>query len=178
MEKQLNSSMIYEGPIFSLTHDEIKLEDGKTTFRDVIHHHGGAGILAIRDNQVLLVSQYRYAAKTQLWEIPAGKLEKDEDPKDCVIRELNEEAGYICDKVTFIASFFTTPGFCEEKIHVFMGNHPHEVSERRAMDDDENITSQWFSLAQAYQMILDGTIIDAKTIIALQHAMLMQKDKI
>ncbi len=167
--------MIYEGAIFSLTHDEIRLEDGRTTFRDVIHHHGGAGILAIREDQILLVSQYRYAVKAQLWEIPAGKLEKNEDPKACVIRELNEEAGYVCETVEPICSFFTTPGFCEEKIYVFMGSHPHEVSERKPMDDDEHITIQWFSLAQAYQMILNGEIIDAKTIIALQHSMLIKR---
>lgn len=171
MERQLSSKTIYRGAIFSMTQDEIALADGRTATRDVIHHHGGAGILAMREDEVLLVSQYRYAAQTQLWEIPAGKLEAKEDPKECVIRELNEEAGYVCEHVRFLCSFFTTPGFCDETIYLYLGSQPQPVKERLEMDPDEQIEIKWFPITHAYEMIWEGAIRDAKTIIALQYAL-------
>jgi len=172
MEKQVDSTCLYQGAVFTMNKDHVMLEDGRIVQRDVIHHPGGAGILLWDHDQVLLISQYRYGVQAQLWEIPAGKLEIAEDPLSCVKRELNEEAGYESERILPLCSFFTTPGFCDERIYVYLGIGAKEVEQRKAMDDDEAITSKWFSLSQAYEMIQNKEIIDAKTIIAIQQAML------
>lgn len=172
MQKKLSSTTIYDGKIFQLTKDEVEIENGIKVTRDIIHHHGGVGVVAIQDNQILLVKQYRYATKQSLLEIPAGKLEKDEDPYICGIRELEEETAYRCTSMKPITSFYSTPGFCSERIYLYEALDFMKVDNPIPMDDDECIELMWIDLPKANEMIAQGEIQDAKTIIAIQYAML------
>lgn len=174
MRKQLKETTLYEGKIFTLTQDDIEIENGMTMKYDVIHHHGGAGILPIKDGHVLLVCQYRYPAQKKLWEVPAGKIEQDEDPYVCAIRELEEESGLASDHVEFLTSFYSTPGFCSEIISLYLAYDVYPLAHPKAMDEDECIETKWFSFDEIQAMLLQHEIEDAKTIIALQ-ALLLQE---
>ena len=169
MEETKSSNILYVGPIFTMSKDMVEVK-GKEYQRDIVHHHGGVGVLAIRDNQVLLVKQYRYAVQEDTYEIPAGKLEKDEDPYGCGLRELEEESGYTTNKLTAICTMYSTPGFCSEKIFIYQADQLTKLQNPKPMDEDEEIETMWIPIDQAYQMVLDGKIHDAKTILALQHA--------
>ena len=171
MEKQKSSEQLYKGPIFTVTKDCVEVK-GKQYQRDVVHHHGGVGVLAIEDNKLLLVKQYRYAMQTDTYEIPAGKLEKDEDPYTCGLRELEEESGYTSDHLDLLCQMYSTPGFSSEKIYIYQSNTLTKLEHPKAMDEDEEIETYWVDIKEAYQWILDNKIHDAKTIIAIQHAML------
>ena len=164
MQKQISSKKVYEAAIFTMTHDEIELENGLHAERDVIHHNGGAAVLVMKDQKILLVSQYRYAVQSQLWELPAGKVEIGETPDVCAMRELEE----------LMSEFFTTPGFCSEKITVYEAKELRKVEHPRAMDEDEMIDTKWFTLAEIKTMLAEGKINDAKTLIALQQALIKE----
>lgn len=178
MQKQISSKKVYEAAIFTMTHDEIELENGMHTERDVIHHNGGAAILVIRDQRILLVSQYRYAVGAQLWELPAGKVEVQETPDICAMRELEEESGYRCEALELLSEFFTTPGFCSEKITVYEAKGLTKVEHPRAMDEDEMIETKWFTLDEVKDMLEHHQIQDAKTIIALQQVLIREAQKL
>ncbi len=167
----MKETTIFKGIIFDLVRAEFDGGD-HTIVRDVIRHPGGVGILVIDQGKVLLVSQPRQAIGKQTWEIPAGKLEYGENPKECGIRELNEETGYECSSFDYFTSFYSTPGFCDEKIYLFQAKDPTPVKNKLDQDKDENITHQWFDLDKAIEMIQEGIIDDAKTMIALQHALI------
>ncbi len=165
----MHTKQIYEGPIFTLNQETVHIHD-QDYIRDIIHHPGGVGILAIHDDQILLVSQFRPAIHQETLEIPAGKLEYGEDPKECGLRELNEETGWECTDLTFITSIASTPGFCDERIWIYQANNLYPSKNPLAMDEDEEISIQWISIDDAYHMVQTQQIIDAKTIIAIQHA--------
>ena len=170
MQKKIASETIYNGVIFDMTHDIIEMDNGKQYPRDVIHHNGGVGVLVQKDNKVLLVKQYRYAVQEYTWEIPAGKLEKNEDPYTCGIRELEEECGLGCKSMDLICEMYSTPGFCTEKIYIYKANHLKTIENPKPMDEDEDISSQWFTIEETLKMISELKIKDAKTTIALQYA--------
>lgn len=170
MQQKLSSKQLYKGHIFTLTQDQVKIENGMEVTRDIIHHHGGVGVLLVQENKILFVRQYRYPASQYLLEIPAGKLEENEDPYTCGLRELEEESGYQCQEMKKITSFYSTPGFCSEVIHLYEAINAVQSEHPRAMDEDECITLEWYPISEAMHMILDGRIQDAKTIIAIQYA--------
>ena len=168
MQKKISSTPVYEGTIFHMSRDEVEIK-GKTYPRDVIHHDGGVGVLAIRDGKILLVKQYRYAIQKETLEIPAGKLEKGEDPYLCGLRELEEESGYTSERLETLCAMYSTPGFCSEKIYLYWTKKLIPVEHPRAMDEDEEIETLWVDIRKAAVMVNDGTIEDAKTIIAIQY---------
>ncbi len=171
MEKKQSSTLVFEGNIFKVTHDQVEIN--QTTYsRDVVHHHGGVGILAMQDEQILFVKQYRYAIQQTTIEIPAGKLEQNEDPYICGLRELEEESGYTTSKLETLCTMYSTPGFCNEKLYLYWTNQLKKVQNPLPMDEDENIEIQWISISEALSMIELGLIHDAKTIIAIQYAAL------
>ncbi len=172
METKINSRMIYQGKVFTLTKDDVAINNGSIYSKDIVHHNGGCAILARRENQVLLITQYRYAVGEELYEIPAGKIEGDEDPYESAMRELEEETGYRCQQLELVSTIYPSPGFCTEKIHIYNAKQLYMPPQRRAMDEDECIEVHWIELKQAYRWIQDGKIRDAKTIIALQHTLL------
>ncbi len=169
MQKKLSSKSVYEGTIFQMTRDEVEI-NGQVFPRDVIHHDGGVGVLAIKDGKILLVKQYRYAVQEETLEVPAGKLEKGEDPYTCGLRELEEESGYTTERLETLCSLYSTPGFCSEKIYLYWTKKLIPVEHPRAMDEDEDIEVVWVDVRRAQAMVNDGTIQDAKTIIAIQFA--------
>lgn len=175
MQKKISSQLIHEGQVITLTIDQVQIENGQIVSRNVIHHHGGVGVLLIQNHKILMVKQYRYPTGKSLLEIPAGKLELGEDPYVCGLRELEEETGYGCEKMIKFSTFYTTPGFCNEIIHLYEAVHPYQIEHPKAMDEDECIETEWYDIDEAYRMIQAGAIEDGKTIIAIQYAKLKEK---
>ncbi|MDO5724684.1 MAG: NUDIX hydrolase [Tissierellia bacterium] len=165
-EKTIKTEKIYNGKILNLRVDTVELENKKYSKREIVEHSGGVGMLAINEeNEVILVRQFRKAAERDLLEIPAGKLEINEEPRETAIRELKEETGYTAENVSYMTEFFATPGYCTEKIYIFKATNL--TLGDRDLDDSENIEVEYYSLEEALKMIERGEILDAKTIIAL-----------
>ena len=165
---------IFKGAIFTLVEKDVKIHD-KIYKRDIIHHPGGVGVICILDNKILLVKQYRHAITKTTLEIPAGKLEYGENPKECGLRELNEEAGMECESLELVQSFVSTPGFCDERIWIYKAIHPKITNHRLDLDEDEDIETIWMDLDEAYKKIKSNEIDDAKTVIAILHMLLERK---
>ena len=173
-EKTLSSKTVYDGKIFEVCTQKVLLDDNSTAVRDVVIHHGGAGVLATdSDKRVFLVRQYRKGAECEMLEIPAGKLEKDEDPKACAVRELREEIGAEADSIEFLGSFFPTPAYCSEKIHIYFAAGLHLKEQH--LDKGEFLEIVKVPFKDAVNMVMSGEITDAKTIIALLKANEMLK---
>lgn len=170
MEKKLNSEKIFDGVILHVTKDEVLCENGKTSFREVIHHTGGIAALVIKDHKILLVKQYRYCPQMDTLEIPAGKLEVTDHLEEEALRELEEETGYT-GKAVHALDFLPTPGYTSEMIHIYKIEDVKEVKNPRQGDDDECIEKIWLDLDIAYDMILSGDILDGKTIISIMYAL-------
>lgn len=165
-EKTLSSKTVYKGRIFDITSDEIVLSDGLKRNREIIHHPGGVVILAIKeDNNVLLVKQNRYAVKSVQTELPAGRLEKGEDPLFAAKRELREETGYIAKNWESLGYIFTTFGICDEKLYLFKATDL--TFDKPDPDEGEILDYFELPLSEVYKLIKNGTINDAKTICAL-----------
>lgn len=171
MQKKQSSHEVYDGVIFKVTSDEV-LINGNLHKRDVVHHHGGVGVLAIQDHKILFVKQYRYAISQFTLEIPAGKLEAGEVPYECAMRELEEESGYTSDVLHPLCAMYSTPGFCDEKLHLFYTSQLIKVENPLPMDEDEDIEIEWIDIDEALQMLDNQVINDAKTIVAIQFAKL------
>ena len=119
MEKKLDSQLIYDGKIIKLYKDSVLCDNGNKATREVVRHNGGVGILAIVDNKILLVKQFRYPNAITTLEIPAGKLELNENPKECALRELEEETGYSAKDAIKISKFLPTPGYSDEWLYIY-----------------------------------------------------------
>src|SRR3954471_16635825 len=138
-EAQLDSSPLYSGKIFKMNRDTVRFPDGSTAEMDIVRHPGAAAIVPFMsdptgdDPQLLLLRQYRYAAGGYIYEIPAGRLDGDESPATCAARELKEETGCTADRIEPMYTMFTTPGFTDELIHVFLASGlKHGESAREA----------------------------------------------
>lgn len=171
----MENKEIFKGKIFTLEQKDVTIHN-KEYRRDIIRHPGGVGVLLIVDDKVLLVKQMRHAIDQETLEIPAGKLEYGEDPMTAGLRELNEEAGYECKRLKPIIHFVSTPGFCDEVIWLYEAIEPYATKHKLAMDEDEEITKIWINLKEIQQMLQNNQIIDGKTIIALQYALLERRD--
>ena len=164
----LASEEAYHGRIFDVSVYTIR--EGELTYkREVVHHVGGAGVVAVFDDStVALVKQYRHPAVRYLLEIPAGRLEPPERPEACAARELEEEIGVRAGRMERLAEFFTSPGFCEEKLWVFLATDLIETEQ--ALEGDEQLDIVRVTFQRAFEMISDGEIEDAKTIIGITMA--------
>ena len=174
MEKEIQRTLIYDGKIMQVTREEVELENGEHAYREVVYHHGGVCILAVKDHQNILVKQFRYPNRIQTIEVPAGKLEKDEDPQDCAFRELEEETNNRARDMKFIMKVLPSPGYTSEWLYLYEAIDFEEVNDALAGDDDEFIDIIKLDIDEAYQKVLDGEIVDAKTVIAIMYA--YQKD--
>lgn len=175
-EKVLNTQRIYTGRIINVDLVDVQLPDGKKQQREVVRHPGATALIAIDDQQqILLVRQYRIASNQILSEIPAGTLKSGEPPDICAIRELQEETGYKPGKLASLGGFFVAPGYTTEYIHLFLATEL--TPSRLPGDEDEFIQVDRVSLAEALTMIESGTIIDAKSIIGLLRYARLQNSK-
>ena len=166
-EKLLSSKRIYSGKVLKLDLDTVALPNGRTTELEILRHPGASAVVPLKeDGSVVLIRQLRHAAGGFIYEIPAGKLDPQEDPKDCAARELEEEVGYRAGSLELLTSIWTAPGFTDEVIHIYLGTHL-EVGKQN-LDQDEILEIVEWPLEEAMAKILDGTIRDAKTIIGLQ----------
>src|SRR6266571_2275890 len=164
----LDSQPVFSGRVFSVTVDTVR-EGDKTYVREVVHHAGSAVILpAFDDGTIALVRQYRHPAVKYLLELPAGTLNDKERPEDGAARELEEELGVRAEKLEKLSEFFVSPGFCEEKMWLYLATDLTETKQR--LEDDEFIEIVRVPIERALQMITDGEIEDAKTIIGLMLA--------
>ena len=162
-EKTLSSETLFEGRVIPLTKDTALPENGRTATREVVHHHGGACILPyFADGTICMVRQFRYAMQQELWELPAGKLEKGEDPFDAAKRELGEECGRTAEKYTSRGEIYPPVGYDTEIIYTWVATGLHET--RMHLDADEFLTPDRVPLTQAYEMVMRGEIKDGKTI--------------
>ncbi|MGL5042758.1 MAG: NUDIX hydrolase [Culicoidibacterales bacterium] len=169
IETQIASKAIFEMEWMRIRLDDVLIEDGQEAKRIVIEHPGAACILAITEEEkVLLVSQYRYAAQETLFEIPAGKIDTwGGDFYETAKRELAEETAFTAEKLTLLYTFYTAPGFCNEYIHLYQAEGLVENSSL-GLDEDEFVEVHYFTKHEIRQMLKTGEIHDAKTIIALQ----------
>jgi ADP-ribose pyrophosphatase len=172
-DAQLGRREIYKGKIITVDRDTVRFPDGTTSEMDMVRHPGASAIVPFMsdpdgdDPQLLLLRQYRYAAGGYIYEVPAGRLDGDEAPADCAVRELKEETGCSADRMEPLFTMFTTPGFTDEKIHVFMATGlTHGESAREA---DEFVDVVIMGLAEALELIRTGEIMDAKTALSILY---------
>jgi ADP-ribose pyrophosphatase len=166
--ESLDSKKVFAGRVFDVTVDTVR-EGDKTYTREVVHHRGSAVILpAFEDGTIALVRQYRHPAVRYLLELPAGTLNDRELPAAGAARELEEELGLVAGKLEKLCEFYISPGFCEEKMWLYLATDLTETAQR--LDEDETIEVVRLPIERALQMITDGEIEDAKTIIGLMLA--------
>lgn len=162
----LKSERIFKGDVFDVERDRLLDENGVEIVRDVVRHPGGAGALPLFDDgRVALVRQYRHPARRELLEIPAGRIEIGESPEECAAREVEQEIGFRAGRIEKLAEFYSTPGFCEEKLYVYLATELIPSSQN--LDHDELVEILYMPLAEAAGMAERGEIEDSKTIIAL-----------
>ena len=164
-EKTIATREIYKGRIVHL----VILPDGREAGRELILHNGGVGVIALdEDKNVLMVTQYRKPYDEMVLEVPAGKLEKGEDPLTAGLRELTEETGYKAEKVTYLGKYYPTPGYCSEIISLYLAEGLSYVGQN--LDEGEFLNVEKYSLDDLYQMVMNNEIYDAKTAIAILKA--------
>ncbi|SHJ64902.1 NUDIX hydrolase [Tepidibacter formicigenes] len=172
-EKTMSSEKIYNGKVINLRVDTVELPQHKYQKREIVEHPGAVAILALTEKkEVILVKQFRKPVEETLLELPAGKLELGEDPKECAIRELKEETGYEAEKIKFSNLFYTSAGFSNEKMYLYLATGLKEG--QSCPDEDEYIEVFKVKISEALDMIKKGEIKDAKTIIGI----LLSKDLI
>lgn len=165
----LARSRLYSGPIFDLRQDRVRLPNGRVADLDVIAHPGAAAVVPIDpDGQVLLLRQYRYATGRWLLEVPAGKLAPGERPADCAGRELEEETGFTAGRLDELGSIWTTPGFTDERIWLYLARDLRPG--RRGLEPDEVLEPASLPWGEVLARVADGGISDAKSVCSLLFA--------
>lgn len=160
---------IYKGRVVDLMLERADLPNGRSVELEIIRHPGAAAVVPLQeDGRVVVIRQYRHAVGGMIYEIPAGRLERDEDPLDCARRELAEEVGQRAERWERLGSIWTTPGFTDEKIHIFLARGLRPVAQ--ALEQDEVIEVEEHPLKELIEMIRRGEIMDGKTICGLMLA--------
>jgi ADP-ribose pyrophosphatase len=174
MPGKLSSQRVYTGKVVSIDQDQVEFPDGSVGELEIFRHPGASAVVPFLsdpegdDPQVLLIRQYRYAANGYLLEIPAGRLEPDESPETCAVRELREETGCSAARFERLTTIFPTPGFCDEQIHIFMATGL--VQGETCHEFDEFVEPEPIALSEALAMIERGEIRDGKSMIGLMFA--------
>ncbi|WP_404453274.1 NUDIX hydrolase [Oceanobacillus kapialis] len=169
-EKTIHSTSIYEGKVVDLRVDEVSLPNGKTTKRELIKHPGAVAVIAItKEDKILFVEQYRKPLEKSLVEIPAGKVEQGEAPEVTAKRELEEETGYTTGELSFVTSFYTSPGFADELMHIYITDEVEKMEEPIGSDEDEFVDVLELTLDEAKELVEQERIHDAKTTYAILY---------
>ncbi|MGN0641939.1 MAG: NUDIX domain-containing protein [Huintestinicola sp.] len=168
-EKTVDKKVVFEGKIITVRSDKAELEDGSVVGRELVIHPGGVCVAALTpENDVLMVKQFRYAFSEPLLEIPAGKLEFGEDPREAGLRELSEETGAVCESFEYLGVCYPSVAYLTEKIHMYLARGL--TFGKTNFDDGEFLDIIKVPFDKAVQMVLDGEIPDAKTQLALLKA--------
>lgn len=164
METKVSSKTIFEGKIIKVTLDEARLPNGKLAAREVVYHPGGVAVLALgEDKMVPLVRQFRYPIQELLLELPAGKLDQEaEDQLEAAKRELSEETGMEAEKWTYLGYTLASPGFCDERLHMYLAQNLKV--KKQHLDEDEFLNVEMIHFDELVKQVMDATITDAKTV--------------
>lgn len=166
-EKTLNSEQIFKGKLLKVRVDRVLLPDQRESSREIVEHPGAAAVVPLNENgEVFLVRQYRKPVEESLLEIPAGTLEPGEDPRKCAYRELIEETGYKAGNIKKLITFYTTPGICTEIMHIYLATELEKTG-NNLLDKDEFLEVESYQFKEVFDLILEGKIRDAKTIIGI-----------
>ena len=167
----VSTERLHKGKIVNLDLDTVRFPDGSTGQLEMVRHPGASAVVALLDEprspdpRVLLIRQFRHAADDFIWEIPAGRLDPGETPSTCAHRELEEETGMSADVLSRLTTIYTTPGFTDEKIHLFLAHELKKGTHKREADEFMEVhTRRW---SEAMNMIRSGEISDGKTLVAL-----------
>jgi ADP-ribose pyrophosphatase len=164
--ERLGGRRLYEGKVLALDLDEVEEPGGVRAMREVVRHSGSVAVLPVHeDGSITLVRQYRWPARALVWELPAGRRDAGETPEQGARRELVEEVGLEVERLEKIAEFWTTPGFCDEVMHLFRGSGLRAVPPRP--EQDERIEARHFTLDEAMGAVARGEIREGKTLVAL-----------
>lgn len=168
-EKKLQELSRYNGVILNVRVDEVSLPDGHSSNREIVEHPGGVTVLPLDDQgMVYCVRQYRYAFATEMLELPAGKLEPGEEPAPAAVRELSEETGIAAGRWDSLGAIQTSPGFCTEQLYLYLARDLHFGDSHP--DDGEFLSVEKHSLEELVSLVMDGTLMDAKTVAAVLKA--------
>lgn len=171
-EKTISSQTLFEGKIVTLKVDQAQLPNGAAAGREVVEHPGGVCILPLFDDgTVSMVRQFRYPFQQVVAELPAGKLEKGEDPLVCAQRELSEEVGAEADELIYLGKFFTSPGYSTEVLHMYLARGLRQGQVHP--DEDEFLESERLPFLTLFQQVMSGEIEDGKTIAAVLKTKLL-----
>lgn len=174
-EKTISKEQIFSGKVIDLYVEDVELPNGKTSKREIVKHPGAVAILAVtEEGKIIMVKQFRKPLERAIVEIPAGKLEKGEEPEYTALRELEEETGYTAKKLTKITAFYTSPGFADEIVHVFLAEELSVLEEKRALDEDEFVEVMEVTLEDALKLVESREVYDAKTAYAIQYLQLKE----
>ncbi len=165
--ERIAEEIAYRGKIVTVHRDTFRYDDdGEEAVREYVGHPGSVAMVAHDGERIYLVNQPREPVGEQrVLELPAGKLDSDEEPEVCARRELEEETGYTCDRLELLTSYYTSPGFTDEKVHVFVGHQLRRVADPPGVDGGEPISIDWLDRRETLAAILDGRIVDGKTIV-------------
>mgnify|MGYP001358277719 CR=1 FL=1 len=167
-EKTLSTEKIFDGKIISIQVDKVQLPNGNQSSRELVKHPGAVAVIPITsEGKIIMVRQYRKALEKEIIEIPAGKLEQGEAPEVTAIRELEEETGYTTERLQYVQSFYTSPGFADEIIYLYYTDQLEPMLEKASLDEDEFVELMEVSLEEAETYMKEEKIHDAKTIFAL-----------
>lgn len=176
-EKTIQTTQIYQGKVIDLQVDDVTLPNGATAKRELIRHSGAVAVIPItKDNKIVFVKQYRKPLEKPLIEIPAGKLEQGEKPKITAVRELEEETGYTTNELSFVTSFYTSPGFANEIMYIYLTTDLEVLEQPVAGDEDEFVEVVELTLNEAQQYVVDEKIHDAKTNYAILYLEMLKRN--
>ncbi|MFA7658425.1 MAG: NUDIX hydrolase [Candidatus Gastranaerophilaceae bacterium] len=170
-EKTLSETKVFDGKFIQVSKYDVELSTGIRGIREVVHHPGGVVVVAMKDEKILMVKQYRYPIKQVSLELPAGRLEPNEDPELAIKRELEEETGHTAKTWKSLGYIYTTPGICDEKLYSYYATDLEFTKQNP--DDGEIIEYFEYNLDEVFEMVKSGKINDAKTICALTRAFKM-----
>ncbi|TCZ77487.1 NUDIX hydrolase [Paenibacillus albiflavus] len=165
-EVTISTKPIFNGKVISLQVDEVQLPNGQTATRELVKHPGAVAVIALVDDRMIFVDQFRKPLERMQVEIPAGKLDSGEEPLEAARRELEEETGYACESLSHVCSFYTSPGFADEILHIYVAEGLKQVGELK-LDEDEFLDCLLLTFEDAQRLIQEQRISDSKTIFAV-----------